>query len=225
MSDSFIEGLSRLELQLSEKAIKEEIRFLDELLRWNQRINLTSIRNRDEAIEKHLLDSLLLLPHLHNAKQIIDMGSGGGLPGIPLAIALPTLQVVSIDSVGKKINFQKHIKRLLQLDNLTVVQSRMEDLELGALDRGKCDLIVSRAFSSLETSLYCALPWLKSGGRLLVMKGPEGRNELKTAEATIGSLGFTDPTILTYHLPFSQAERQLIVLRKQNPDFIGDNKS
>ncbi|MCD6188453.1 MAG: 16S rRNA (guanine(527)-N(7))-methyltransferase RsmG [Desulfuromusa sp.] len=214
MSDRFIEGLSRLGLQLSEQTIKKEIYFLDELLRWNQRINLTSIRNRDEAIEKHLLDSLLLLPHLHAAQNIIDMGSGGGLPGIPLAIALSALQVVSVDSVGKKINFQKHIKRLLQLDNLTVVQSRIEDLEPVALDQEKYDLIVSRAFSSLETSLCCADPWLKSGGRLLVMKGPEGRNELKAARATIESLGFTDPTVLTYSLPFSRAERQLVVLKK-----------
>ena len=214
MPDRFIEGLSRLRLQLSEKAIKKEICFLDELLRWNQRINLTSIRNRDEAIERHLLDSLLLLPHLHAAKKIMDMGSGGGLPGIPLAIALSTLQVVSIDSVGKKINFQKHIKRLLQLDNLTVVQSRIEDLEPVSLDREKYDLIVNRAFSSLETSLYCAVPWLKSGGRLLVMKGPEGRNELKSAIATIESLGFTEPTVLTYSLPFSRAERQLVILKK-----------
>lgn len=214
MPDRFIEGLSRLGLQLSEKAIKKEICFLDELLRWNQRINLTSIRNRDEAIEKHLLDSLLLLPHLHAAKKIMDMGSGGGLPGIPLAIAISTLQVVSIDSVGKKINFQKHIKRLLQLDNLIVAQSRIEDLEPVSLDREKYDLIVSRAFSSLETSLCCAVPWLKSGGRLLVMKGPEGRNELNAARATIERLGFTEPSVLTYSLPFSRAERQLIVLKK-----------
>ena len=144
----------------------------------------------------------------------MDMGSGGGLPGIPLAIALSSLQVVSIDSVGKKINFQKHIKRLLQLDNLTLVQSRVEDLEQTDLNREKYDLIVNRAFSSLATSLCCAAPWLKSGGRLLVMKGPEGRDELLAAEEAIESLGFSDPEVFTYILPFSRAERQLIVLKK-----------
>ena len=214
MSERFVEGLSRLELQLSEKIIEKEIQFLDELLRWNQRINLTSIRNHDEAVEKHLLDSLLLLLHLDGSELVMDMGSGGGLPGIPLAIALASLQVVSIDSVGKKINFQKHIKRLLQLDNLTLVQSRVEDLEQTDLDREKYDLIVNRAFSSLVTSLCCAAPWLKSGGRLLVMKGPEGRDELLAAGEAIESLGFSDPEVFTYILPFSRAERQLIVLKK-----------
>ncbi|MCK5913160.1 MAG: 16S rRNA (guanine(527)-N(7))-methyltransferase RsmG [Desulfuromusa sp.] len=214
MSDRLLAGLSELGLQLSAATIEKEIGFLDELLRWNKQTNLTSIKDRDEAIEKHLLDSLLLLPHLDGSELMMDMGSGGGLPGIPLAIALPALRVVSIDSVGKKVNFQKHIKRLLRLDNLTVLQSRVEDLDSGDLGREKYDLIVSRAFSSLETSLCYAAPWLKLGGRLLAMKGPEGRAELKTADPVIQGLGFASTTVSAYRLPFSGAERQLLILKK-----------
>lgn len=214
MSSRFTEGLAHLNLPLSENIIQKELDFLDELLRWNQRVNLTSIRNRDEAIEKHLLDSLLLLPHLDDAKKIIDMGSGGGLPGIPLAISDTNLKVISVDSVGKKINFQKHIKRLLQLDNLTVLQSRIEDLTQTALEEEKYDLVVSRAFSSLDTSIRYAAPWLKAGGRLVAMKGPEGREELRAAEQTIEQQNFTDPLVFSYLLPFSSAERQLVILKK-----------
>ncbi|MCD6581314.1 MAG: 16S rRNA (guanine(527)-N(7))-methyltransferase RsmG [Desulfuromusa sp.] len=214
MPDHFIDGLSQLGLQLSEEIIKKELCYLDELLRWNQRINLTSIKNRDKAIEKHLLDSLLVLPHLNGVKQLLDMGSGGGLPGIPLAIAHPSLLVVSVDSVGKKINFQKHIKRLLQLDNLIVVQSRIEELSQVDPGQGKYDLVVNRAFSSLDTSIPHAANWIKAGGRLLAMKGPEGREELGAATEVVARYGFSAPAIFVYNLPFSHAERQLVFLTK-----------
>ena len=212
MSDCFVEGLAQLGLNLPEVVIEKEMCFLDELLRWNQQINLTSIRDRKEAIEKHLLDSLLLLPHLKGSECLLDMGSGGGLPGIPLVIARSALRVVSVDSVGKKINFQKHIKRLLKLDNLKIIQSRIEDLLPDRVGQEKYDLIVSRAFSSLETFIHHATPRLKPGGRLLAMKGPEGREELFAAAETIEKYGFSDPEISDYSLPFSRAERQLITL-------------
>ncbi len=214
MADCFIDGLSLLSQRLSEGVIEKEILFLDELLRWNQQINLTSIRNRNEAIEKHLLDSLLLLPHIKGAKRLLDIGSGGGLPGIPLAIAEPSLQVVSVDSVGKKINFQKHIKRLLKLNNLSVIQSRIENLLQINPVQEKYDLVVSRAFSSLDTFIPYADQWLKPGGRLLAMKGPEGSEELAAASEVMVQYGFSDQVISTYALPFSHAERQLICLTR-----------
>lgn len=209
-----MEGLSQLDLQLADKIIQKELKFLDELLRWNQHVNLTSIRNRDEAIEKHLLDSLLLLPYLNRSKKILDMGSGGGLPGIPLAIADKTLRVVSIDSVGKKINFQRHIKRLLQLDNLTVLQSRIEDLGQTTLKQEKFDLVVNRAFASLEVSIKYAEPWLNAEGRLLAMKGPEGPGELLSIAPMLEQHGYSGSEVISYMLPFSCAERQLIILKK-----------
>jgi 16S rRNA (guanine527-N7)-methyltransferase len=212
MSKYLINGLPQLDIKLSDKVIQKEITFLGELLRWNQRINLTSIKNREEAIEKHLIDSLLLLPHLGNASNIIDLGSGGGLPGITLAIASPSLQVVSIDSVGKKINFQRHIKRLLSLDNLNIIQSRAETLAQGALETKSFDLVVARAFTALEPLLEYALPWLKYGGKVIAMKGPEGGNELNAAEPILKQYGFSDPAVFSYKLPFSQAERQLIII-------------
>jgi len=214
MSKSLIDGLSQFDLQLSAEIIQKELVFLDELLRWNQRINLTSITDRAEAIEKHLIDSLLLLPYVQNSSKIMDLGSGGGLPGIPLAIAISSLQVVSIDSVGKKINFQKHLKRLLHLENLQVVQSRAENLDQIPLAEGEYDLVVARAFTSLETLLNYATPWLKPGGRVIAMKGPGGSSELSFAETAIKQNGFTNPEVFSYQLPFSHAERQLLILKK-----------
>jgi 16S rRNA (guanine527-N7)-methyltransferase len=213
MSRYLVDGLLQLKITLSDDVIKKELRFLDELLRWNQKINLTSITNRKEAIEKHLLDSLLLLPHLGDAKNIMDVGSGGGLPGIPLAVATPSLNVVSVDSIGKKVNYQKHVKRLLQITNLTVLHSRVEELKRPRFEEDKFDLVVSRAFSSLETFLNYAAPWVRSGGRLIAMKGPEGRDELSTAKILDRETHLGDPRVFSYYLPYSHAERQLIILK------------
>jgi len=220
MSKYFIDGLSQLELRLSEVQIKEELEFLDALLRWNQRINLTSITNRNEAIEKHLLDSLLLLPHLVGVTRILDMGSGGGFPGIPLAIAAPGIQVLSIDSIGKKINFQKHIKRMLKLKNLTVMQSRIEEIKITRLEEEKYDLVVSRAFSTLDIFIKYAAPWLKSGGRLIAMKGPEGGGELSRVEKLKNEHHLVAFPVLSCLLPYSHAERQLIILKKQTDSSV-----
>ncbi len=214
MTESLVDGLSQFDIKLSAEVIEKEMVFLDELLRWNQRINLTSIKHRDDAIEKHLIDSLLLLPHLQQSKKIMDLGSGGGLPGIPLAIAVAALEVVSIDSVGKKINFQRHIKRFLSLDNLQVIQSRAEKLNRSLLEPESFDLIVARAFTSLETILDYASPWLRPGGRVIAMKGSGGETELRVAESAMGRYGFTDSTVFSYQLPFSHAGRQLLILKK-----------
>ncbi len=214
MVKSLIDGLSQFDLQLSDQVIQKELAFLDELLRWNQRINLTSIKNREEAIEKHLIDSLLLLPHLDEVENLIDLGSGGGLPGIPLAIASPLLQVASIDSVGKKINFQRHIKRFLSLENLQIIQSRAEELDQTSLETESFDLVVARAFTALEPLLELAEPWLKPGGRVVAMKGPGGDNELSSAAPMIVQNKFAEPLLFSYKLPFSQAERQLLILKK-----------
>ncbi|MFK5925156.1 MAG: 16S rRNA (guanine(527)-N(7))-methyltransferase RsmG [Desulfuromusa sp.] len=223
MFNYFVDGLSRLNLPLTEITVQKEIEFLEELLRWNQQINLTSITNYNEAIEKHLLDSLVLLSYLDGAKKIMDMGSGGGLPGIPLAIAVPSLKVVSVDSIGKKINFQKHIKRILQLKNLMVLQSRIEDLQPTDLEQEKYDLVLSRAFSSLETSIEYAAPWLVSGGRLIAMKGSEGRAEVDSLGQIYKEHNMMEPSVFSYKLPFSSAERQLVILKKR-PVGVLNNK-
>jgi len=211
MAKLLVDGL---DLLLSDETMQAEMTFLDELLRWNQQINLTSIKNREDAIEKHLIDSLLLMPHLRNAKKIIDLGSGGGLPGIPLAIALPSIQVISVDSIGKKINFQRHIKRLLSLDNLNILKSRAENLDQTTLEGESFDVVIARAFAPLETILEYAAPWLKPGGMVIAMKGPGGDSEMKAAEVMVKQNKFVAPEVIAYNLPFSHAERQLLLLKK-----------
>lgn len=203
--------MAGFDVSLSPEALQAELVFLEELLRWNKRINLTSICNWNEALEKHLIDSLLLLPSIESGGRLLDMGSGGGLPGIPLAIARPDLQVVSVDSVGKKINFQKHIKRQLKLRNLEPINARLEYLSERISLEQPFDWVVARAFSSFDNILSLSEQWLKEGGQLLAMKGPEGKKEWRQAA---GRSCFQLKEVKEYNLPKTGAVRQLFILEK-----------
>lgn len=210
MHEKLVRGLDVLGVDLPQEIVKKEELFLQELLRWNKKINLTSIDKHSEAQEKHLLDSLVLLKYFEPKGYLLDMGSGAGMPGIPLAIACSQLQVTSVDSVGKKINFQKHIRRLFNLENLNPLCTRLENLTATK----SYDFIVARALSDIASLIDFAEPLLVDGGRLLVMKGPEGRKEIDQFfdETKECALEFTEQH--DYLLPFSHAERQFFILKK-----------
>lgn len=143
------------------------------LNKWNQAYNLTAIREPEDMIGKHLLDSLAIIPWLHGNK-IIDVGTGPGLPGIPLALAKPELQFVLLDANGKKIRFLNEVKRQLQINNIEIVQIRVENYHP---DQG-FDTVVSRAFSSLEQMIYWTKHLIAENGIWLAMKGRYPDTEL-----------------------------------------------
>jgi 16S rRNA (guanine527-N7)-methyltransferase len=185
---------------------------LDELLRWNRRINLTAITDPEEGIEKHLVDSLTLLPFLATGERLLDLGSGGGFPGLPLKIVRPDLEVVSVDAVGKKISFQRHVARHLKLSGFTALHCRAEDLPRWSECRQGFDLVVSRAFADLATFATLARPLLRPTGRIMAMKGPEGRKELEAARGSLEKSGLCCRQVDALRLPVCAAERTLIVL-------------
>ncbi|SHJ50478.1 16S rRNA m(7)G-527 methyltransferase [Malonomonas rubra DSM 5091] len=197
-------------IDLSIGILEKQVCFLQEMLRWNKRINLTAITDPAEALEKHLIDSLLLLKFIEKKGRMLDMGSGGGLPGIPLAIALAEMEVVSVDSVGKKINFQKHVRRILELENLLPVCSRLEKINAAA----DFDFVIARALSNFSDLLRWAKPVLRNNGLLYIMKGPEGPSELDAFLGKESAEGFAFKQQHNYFLPQSKAERQLYVLQK-----------
>lgn len=215
MGHTLREGLGCYGLVLGEEVCQRLELYLAEMLRWNRQVNLTAITDPAEATEKHLIDSLLLLPFVGDYKNLLDMGSGAGLPGIPLRIACPALKVVSVDSVGKKISFQRHIKRLLSLEGFNPQHVRLEGLTARLPEGTKFDLVTARAFSSLETIILLASPWLSVGGKILAMKGPEGEEEIVSAKEIISDAGLVVEAVHKCSLPFSGAERQVIVLTKE----------
>lgn len=188
--------------------------FLDELLRWNRTYNLTAVRDRAEGIEKHLVDSLTVLPLLVGNERLLDLGSGGGFPCLPLKVAAPGLSIVSVDSVGKKILFQRHAARNLGLRDFTALQARAEELPLQAACREGFSVVVARAFTSLANLASYALPLLRPGGRLIAMKGPEGEEELEQVRELLAGQQLQVQEVRRLTLPVSRAERRLIVFQK-----------
>lgn len=208
-------GLESLGIStVNDKILEQEVLFVEELLRWNKKINLTAITAADDVIEKHLLDSLALMPMLQNKKTILDIGSGAGLPVIPLAIAMPEEHFISIDSVGKKTNFQQHVKRLLGLTNLEIMCARIENICLREAGWEGVDVVVARAVGRLDFLLKVALPILKPGGTMIAMKGPEGEGELQELDRQWQKVYHLPHHATSYQLPFSGAQRSLIEIIK-----------
>jgi 16S rRNA (guanine527-N7)-methyltransferase len=206
--------LESLDLHLPTETLEALLRFLRELQRWNRRFNLTAITDPEEAIEKHLVDSLTLMLLLRGDEKLLDIGSGAGLPGIPLKIALPGLNVRSRDAVGKKIDFQRHIIRLLGLEGIEARQGRIEVLEGKSEFSEDCEVVVSRAFSSLSAFARLALPFMAEGGRMVAMKGAGGEKELELAGPELETLGLRCLETRRLRLPASGAKRILIVLHR-----------
>lgn len=204
------ESLRRLNLHLAPETLPLLERLIDELLRWNHRRNLTAIIAREEVQEKHLIDSLTLLPFARQSTHLLDIGSGAGFPALPLKIACPELYVVSVEAVGKKVDFQRHVARTLGLQGFAVLHQRVEML---TDYRAAFDLVTARALCSLGGLIALAGPFLAPGGRLVAMKGPEGHLEFLAQQDLLRQQGW-NATLHNLKLPVSRAERCLIELTR-----------
>jgi 16S rRNA (guanine527-N7)-methyltransferase len=196
-------------------AVLERLEWLGrELLRWNRTHNLTAITDPAEVCEKHLADALTLLPLLAGASRLLDLGSGPGFPALPLKMARPDLEIVAVDAVGKKIAFQRHVARSLQLSGFTAIHGRAEELPGHPACAGGFDVVTARALGSLPLLARLAAPCLRPGGRLIAMKGTEGTLELAAAQKELSALGFACTEQQVLRLPVSGAERCLLVLTR-----------
>jgi 16S rRNA (guanine527-N7)-methyltransferase len=211
--DLLIEGAKTFGINLDGKAIGAFDLYLKELFKWNQKINLTAIQSEKGMILKHFLDSLSVTPYLSNHSSILDIGSGAGFPGIPLKIVQPTLEMTLIDSVRKKVDFQRHIIRMLGLRGTEAIHGRVQDKGiLQSLSR-RFDITLSRAFSDLRTFLVLSLPFLKEEGTIIAMKGEVDDKEMRLLTETEGTryrLQKTIPLIL----PFSSFKRTILLFEK-----------
>jgi len=203
----------QLDAELTAEAIESFEWLVEELLRWNQRRNLTAITDPDDILEKHLYDSLTLFKYARRAKRLLDIGSGAGFPSLPLKIACPELEIVSVDAVGKKVDFQRHVARRLWLQKFNAIHGRIETLHGHELCRDGFDLVTARAFSSLDEFVTLAEPFLKPGGCLVAMKGPEGEQELAAIRDALAEKGWEVSTE-SLSLPRSGAIRSLLVLSR-----------
>ncbi|WPO99948.1 16S rRNA (guanine(527)-N(7))-methyltransferase RsmG [Pseudomonas sp. HR96] len=199
------EGAAQLGITLSEQQQAGLLAYLALLIKWNKAYNLTAVRNADEMVSRHLLDSLSIVPYIGEADSWLDVGSGGGMPGIPLAILFPEKRITTLDSNGKKTRFQTQVKLELKLDNLQVIHSRVEGFQPEQPFAG----IVSRAFSSLEDFAN----WTRHLGgpqtRWLAMKGLHPADELVALPAD-----FHLDSAQALAVPGCQGQRHLLILRR-----------
>jgi 16S rRNA (guanine527-N7)-methyltransferase len=203
-------GVAELGLTLSQQQVADLNTFLQELERWNRVHNLTSVEGEQASIDLHLIDSIAILPimreFLSSAQvQIADLGSGGGLPAIPIAIAQPDWSISLIEAVRKKTAFLQNVKGKLGLTNASIYSDRVE--QVATQEPGKYDAVISRAFTSLDRFLDLAEPFLKPGGLVFAMKAKRADEELSTVSTTRWRL-LADRFVL---IPNSTAERRLLV--------------
>lgn len=201
-------GITEMGLDVSADAQAKLLRYLELLQKWNKVYNLTAVRDPIEMVTLHLLDSLSVLPYI-KVKSLLDVGSGGGLPGIVLAICLPTMQVTTIDTVQKKTIFMRQVKGELGLDNLHVVHGRVESYQPAK----KFEAIISRAFSELALFVNLTKHLLMQKGHWLAMKGQVPHDELATLDQD--SLDIKVKPIIPLKVAGLVAERHLVILEKQ----------
>jgi len=200
-------GLNNIGIKVSKQQIQLMAIHANELATWNKKINLTAIKEPLQIAEKHFIDSIAAASLLGNESSIIDMGSGGGFPGIVIKIMKPSLKVVLIDSSRKKVNFLKHMIRMLHLDNIDAIHSRVEDLHQNELYKNRFDAVISRAFTELSDFIELASPFLNGIGVIYAMKGKHAKKEITPAIS-----GEFDLTTDYYQLPFEKSDRYIIKL-------------
>ena len=196
-------GITALKLDLSAEQEAKLLAYVALIEKWNKVYTLPAVREPEAMVTQHLLDSLAVLPHLGVAKSLVDVGAGAGLPGIPLAIARPDLQVTLSDSNHKKTTFMQQACVELGLSNATVVCERVERVQLAQ----KADAVISRAFSELKEFARLAAHLVAPGGRMLAMKGVYPHEELAQLPANIKA-----EHVIPLTVPGLDANRHLVVM-------------
>ncbi|HNK64173.1 MAG TPA: 16S rRNA (guanine(527)-N(7))-methyltransferase RsmG [Anaerolineales bacterium] len=215
--DSLIQDAKTLfNVHLTARQVMSLISFEKELMEWNQKFNLTAIRDVESIRTKHFLDSYSCVaawkanpPH-----RLVDIGTGAGFPGIPLKIIYPTMQVTLVESVGKKAMFCQHLIRTLGLENIEVIQKRAEDLGQLPAQRESYDWAVARAVANLNILSEYLLPLVKVGGTMLAQKGESGPAEAQSAEKAMKLLGGKLKQLIPVHLPGVADDRYLVLVDK-----------
>jgi len=207
--DKIIQGAGELGVTLSTEMAESFQVYYKELIKWNAKINLTAITSEGDVLVRHFLDSLTPLPKLYNCESFLDLGAGGGFPGIPLKIAKPDLKVVLVDSVDKKVKFMNHIIRTLGLEGIRAVHGRAEDEGL-IKELGLFDCVISRAFTSSKEFLNYAEPYMKPDGSSVTLKTPSAELDKELSEIP-KDWGIEPHTV---KLPFSDRTTQLCIFFK-----------
>lgn len=219
MSDFLIASCHPLKVTLTEAMVAQFLQYKDLLLSHNEHMNLTAITDEREVILRHFVDSLASVPHLAvTAKsKLVDIGTGAGLPGIPLAIVLPEVQFTLVDSLAKRIGFLQTVVDSLGLTNVTLITARTEDLGKDNTYRETFDFCVSRGVAPLYKLLELGIAFVKPGGYFVAYKGAKLSEELQEAQRALDMFSSVVERTETYTLPTTDMSPSLLFIQKNAP--------
>ena len=212
--EKMIINVDKLGITLSEIQLKQFYKYMNLLIEWNKKINLTAIIEPDEIILKHFVDSLTISKYISDGTKVVDVGTGAGFPGIPLKIYRKDLEITLLDSLQKRINFLNEVIKELELEKIITVHSRVEDFGKDKNYREKFDIATSRAVANLAALSEYLLPLVKVEGKVISMKGSLIEEELENSKNAIKILGGKIEKVDEFDLPNSDIGRNIVLISK-----------
>ena len=213
-SDLMIDYGKEINIVFTEEQLQKFYQYMNLLIEWNEKINLTAIVEPKEIILKHFIDSLTIIKYIEPNKSVIDIGTGAGFPGIPVKIMREDLDITLLDSLNKRIHFLNEVIQKLELKNITAVHARIEEYAKNKQYREKFDVATSRAVANLTTLSEYMLPMVALKGMAICMKGSEISEEISKSKNSIKILGGEIVHIEEFTLPKSDYKRNLIMIEK-----------
>lgn len=213
-SEKIKEYMNKINIEISDKQIEKFFDYMNLLLEWNEKINLTAITEPEDIILKHFVDCATILKYIKDEDKIIDIGTGAGFPGMPLKILNEKLDITLMDSLNKRINFLNEIINKLDLKNIVAIHARAEELARNKEYREKFDIAISRAVANLSTLSEYMLPFVKKDGMVISMKGSNIEEEVKNAKKAIKILGGEIEKIDNFNLANTNNIRNIITIKK-----------
>ena len=205
-----VEKLLKINIQIQNEQIEQLYNYMNLLIEWNEKINLTAITEPNEIILKHFVDSLTISKYINKNEKIADIGTGAGFPGIPLKILNPDNEIILIDSLNKRINFLNEVIKSNNLNKIQAIHARAEEIGHNNNYRGQFDVVTSRAVAKLNVLLEYMLPLVKAGGKCICLKGPNTEQEIDEAKNALNILGGKIIRIEEITLPDSDNKRTII---------------
>ena len=213
-SKKMINAANKINIVLNQNQINQFYDYMNLLIDWNEKINLTAITEPDDVIVKHFIDSLTIAEDIVENSRLIDIGTGAGFPGIPLKIYNSSLNITLLDSLNKRTIFLNEVIKKLSLKNVEVIHGRAEDFAQNLKYRECFDYAVSRAVAPLNILLEYLVPYIKVGGKVIAMKGSNAEEEIKFSKNALQKLETSISKNKKIELPNNSGERYILIMKK-----------